>query len=90
MRFPWTTIVGIVLAAAACSEVPRPGRCDQTSDCTSMSGYAGYVCNLDPTPQGNGRCVPGCNSTSECQGGRVCDFDSHGVGRCLSPEMPDG
>lgn len=90
MRFPWTTIVGIVLAAAACSEVPRPGRCDQTSDCTSMSGYAGYVCNLDSTSQGNGRCVPGCDNTSECQGGRVCDFDSHGVGRCLFPEMPDG
>jgi len=82
--------VGIALAASACKEVPRPGRCDQTSDCTSMSGYAGYVCNLDPNPQGNGRCVPSCNGTPDCQGGRVCDFDSHGIGRCLLPEMPDG
>lgn len=90
MRIRWTTILGVALAASACSEVPRPGRCDQTSDCTSMSGYAGYICNLDPTPQGNGRCVPMCNGTPDCQGGRVCDFDSHGVGRCLFPEMPDG
>jgi hypothetical protein len=73
------------LAALACTEVPRAGRCDRTSDCAGMSAYANYVCNLDPTPQGNGRCVPACQTTQDCEGGRVCD-----AGRCLFPTMPDG
>jgi hypothetical protein len=85
----WMTVVGLV-ALFACTEVPRPGRCDRTSDCAGMSTYAGYVCNLDPTPQGNGRCVPACQNSGECEGGRICDLDGQGGGRCLFPVTPDG
>ena len=85
----WMTVVGLV-ALFACTEVPRSGRCDRTSDCAGMSTYAGYVCNLDPTPQGNGRCVPACQNSGECEGGRICDFDGQGGGRCLFPVTPDG
>jgi hypothetical protein len=35
-----------------CHNELRPGRCNRTSDCA-----AGLVCDLSPTPQGNGRCV---------------------------------
>jgi hypothetical protein len=80
---PWIVPVGAVLAAAACSTHFNPGRCDQTSDCQSMPGYSGYVCDLDPISQGDGRCVPPCTTSSDCTGGRVCNFDSQGVGRCL-------
>jgi hypothetical protein len=41
-----------VLTTAGCWSTLLPGRCDKTSDCG-----AGLVCNLDPTPQGNGTCV---------------------------------
>ena len=85
----WMTVVGMV-ALFACTEVPRPGRCDRTSDCAGMSTYARYVCNLDPTPQGNGRCVPACQNDGECEGGRICDFDGQSGGRCLFPVTPDG
>lgn len=81
----WTTFMGPLWLVLSCTASPRPGRCDKTNDCTTMPGYAGYVCNLDLTPQGDGRCVPHCNATSDCQGGRSCDFDSQGVGRCLFP-----
>jgi hypothetical protein len=42
----------VALSLAACVEL-RPGRCDHDTDCQS-----GLRCNLDPSPQGNGRCVP--------------------------------
>jgi hypothetical protein len=35
-----------------CHNELRPGRCNRTGDCA-----AGLVCDLSPTPQGNGRCV---------------------------------
>ena len=79
----WVVPVGAVLAAAACSTYFNPGRCDQTSDCQSMPGYSGYVCDLDHNSQGDGRCVPPCTTSSDCVGGRACNFDSQGVGRCL-------
>src|ERR1022692_3168228 len=79
----WLVLAAVLLITAACTTPFYPGRCDHTSDCSSMSGFAGYVCDLDPNVQGNGRCVPPCNSTADCQGGRVCNFDSQGVGRCL-------
>jgi hypothetical protein len=89
--YRWTVLAAALLALAACSEALKPGRCDQTSDCVSMSSYgAGYVCNLDLTPQGNGRCVPKCMTTSECTDGRVCDFDPNNVGRCLFPTTDGG
>jgi hypothetical protein len=81
----WVIPVAAVLTAAACSTYFFPGRCDKTSDCQSMAGYAGYVCDLDPDVQGDGHCVPPCNTSSDCFGGRVCNFDSQGVGRCLFP-----
>ncbi len=81
----WIPVFGALWMVFACTAVPRPGRCDRTSDCTMMSGYAGYVCNLDLTTQGDGRCVPGCNANADCRDGRYCDFDSQGVGRCLFP-----
>lgn len=88
--FRWIPVLGPVWLVFSCTAVPRPGRCDRTTDCTMMSGYAGYVCNLDLTPQGDGRCVPGCHATGDCGGGRVCDFDSQGVGRCLFPPDAGG
>lgn len=89
--FRWTMLATVTIALGACSEALKPGRCDQTSDCVAMSAYgAGYVCNLDPTPQGDGQCVLKCVATTECQGGRVCDFDSHGIGRCLFPAADGG
>lgn len=89
--FRWTTLAGTLIALGACTDVLNPGRCNQTSDCVGMASYgAGYVCNLDPNPQGNGRCVLKCASTSECQGGRICDFDSHNIGRCLFPTTDGG
>ena len=42
-----------MLAASACSTTLNPGRCNRTSDCPT-----GQVCNLAPTVQGDGRCVP--------------------------------
>ncbi len=81
---------GVVLVLGGCSEQLRVGRCNQTSDCAGMPVYADQICNLDPTPQGNGRCVPACQNARECEDGRVCDFDQHGQGRCLFPLTPDG
>ena len=81
----WFVLVAFVLVVPACTTKLNPGRCNQTSDCTSMAAYAGDVCDLDPNIQGDGRCVPPCNSTTDCQGGRICSFDSQGVGRCLFP-----
>ena len=84
--FRWTALGLAVAALFACSEVLKAGRCNQTSDCAAMQAYgAGYVCNHDPTLQGDGRCVPRCQNSSECEGGRVCDFDGQGIGRCLFP-----
>jgi hypothetical protein len=40
-----------LVSLTACVNL-KPGRCDHDTDCK-----AGYRCNLDPTPQGNGRCV---------------------------------
>lgn len=92
VAFRWTVLgVAVVVGLSACYDTLRPGRCNQTSDCAAMSGYgAGYVCNLDFNQQGDGRCVPRCQNSSECEGGRVCDVDGQGVGRCLFPETPDG
>jgi hypothetical protein len=83
-------LLGGALVLAACSEQLRQGRCNQTSDCAAMAAYASYVCNLDPTSQGNGRCVPACQGPGDCEGGRICDVDSHGQGRCLFPTSTDG
>ena len=92
MRLIGSTILlcGVVAVLGGCSEELRPGRCNQTSDCAGMPANAGQICNLDLTPQGNGRCVPACQNAGECEGGRVCDFDQHGQGRCLLPVTPDG
>jgi hypothetical protein len=49
-----TKVLFLLVAALgilACTEL-APGRCDSTSDCA-----VGLTCNLDRTPQGNGRCV---------------------------------
>ena len=89
--FQWTVLGLALVTFFACTEALKPGRCNQTSDCVAMSAYgAGYVCNLDFNQQGDGRCVPRCQSSSECTGGRICDADGQGVGRCLFPETPDG
>jgi hypothetical protein len=86
MRYPRRVFpIVAVLAGGACSTYFNPGRCDHTSDCQSMAGYSGYVCDLDPNLQGDGRCVPPCTTNSDCTGGRVCNFDSQSVGRCLFP-----
>jgi hypothetical protein len=54
-----------IVGAPACWSTFQPGRCDQTSDCGP-----GLVCNLDPTPQGDGRCVsPGDGSVPDSAGG---------------------
>lgn len=53
MRFRSILLVAVLAAPACWSTELLPGRCDQTSDCAP-----GFRCNLDPTPQGNGRCVP--------------------------------
>lgn len=84
----WCVLSAVLAALAACTTPFYPGRCNQTSDCASMTGYAGYVCDNDPNVQGDGRCVPPCNSTTDCQGGRACNLDTQGVGRCLFP--PEG
>ena len=44
--------VFVVFSLAACMKL-KPGRCNHDTDCQT-----GLRCNLDPTPQGNGRCVP--------------------------------
>jgi len=81
----WLVPVAVALTAAACTTTLNPGRCNQTSDCAAMAAYAGYVCDLDPNVQGDGRCVPPCSSNTDCQGGRTCSFDSQNIGRCLLP-----
>ncbi len=83
--FHWVLGGVATLTVVGCSTHLNPGRCDSTSDCQSMAGYQGFVCNLDPTLQGDGRCVPSCHSSADCQGGRVCTYDGQGVGRCLLP-----
>lgn len=50
--FRWFTPASVLLALASCWTSFSPGRCDHDSDCP-----AGQVCDLNPTPQGNGRCV---------------------------------
>lgn len=59
----------------ACWSTFLPGRCDQTSDCDN-----GLVCNLEPTPEGHGRCVsPDAGDTG--QGGRGGAGEAGGGGR---------
>lgn len=89
--YRWTTLAVTLLALTACTDVLKAGRCNQTSDCAGMAGFGSdYVCNLDPNPQGNGRCVLKCTATSQCVGGRLCDFDPNNVGRCLFPTTDGG
>ena len=86
MRVPvGLSLLALALDSVACSSHFNPGRCDSTSDCQAMAGYSGYVCDLDSNIQGDGRCVPPCAGSSDCQGGRICNFDTQGVGRCLFP-----
>jgi len=86
MRYlSWLVPVAFLLVVAACTTTFNPGRCNQTSDCAAMAAYAGDICDLDPNIQGDGRCVPPCSSNTDCQGGRICSFDSQKVGRCLFP-----
>lgn len=80
-----TLILTVAALAAACRTELKPGRCEKTNDCSP-----GLLCNLDRTPQGNGRCVPACSNAADCQDGRVCDFGATGAGRCLFPQAPDG
>jgi hypothetical protein len=47
-----TMVIAAIFSAVACTQSPRPGRCEKNSDC-----MGGQICDLDPTPQGNGRCV---------------------------------
>jgi hypothetical protein len=62
-----TLAVISILAGGACVDL-KPGRCNGDSDCPS-----GTRCDLDPTPQGNGRCVPkgtdGGDAASDGDGG---------------------
>lgn len=53
MRHLQLIFAGVTLALlSACYTTTDPGRCNRTSECA-----LGMICNLDPTPQGNGRCV---------------------------------
>jgi hypothetical protein len=81
--------VWVLFGLLACTNPFRPGRCNQTSDCQGMADYTHDVCNLDPTPQGNGRCVPQCTTVADCAPGKICDFDSNSVGRYLDPTASD-
>jgi hypothetical protein len=57
-------VVWLGLFLVGCSSELRPGRCNQTSDCA-----AGLVCDLSPTPQGNGRCVENDGGQVDADGG---------------------
>lgn len=85
----WTILLSAVVLLGACTQALRLGRCNSTNDCAGASANA-EVCNLDPTPQGNGRCVPSCKNTGDCEGGKTCDFDLQGEGRCLLVGAVDG
>lgn len=57
--------VALLLAfLVGCYNELRPGRCNRTSDCG-----AGLVCDLSPTPQGNGRCVTTDGGPLDADGG---------------------
>jgi hypothetical protein len=64
-----------LISCAGCYSQLRPGRCDRTSDCS-----IGWVCDLSPTPNGNGRCVP------PDDGGTDADLDVVDSGGDSTPE----
>ena len=80
---------GIVVVVAGCHTQLRPGRCDRTSDCAP-----GFVCDLAPTPQGNGRCVAmvdagGDGTDARPEDGGVEAGDSDGGGDGSADTVPE-
>lgn len=76
-------LIALVLTgASACVEL-KTGRCNHDSDCQS-----GFRCDLDPAPQGNGRCIP----SNPGDGGDARPDGDAGVDRPTDApaEKPDG
>lgn len=85
----WLPLSVVLLIVVACTTPYHPGRCDTDSNCPS-----GQVCNLAPTPQGNGRCVSpgsldggagegGSAGAGGMDGGRDSSSDANTCGGCV-------
>ncbi len=72
-----TTLIAILLCAAACTEAPKlslGGQCELTSECE-----APLVCRLE-------RCRKECESSRDCAVGLRCLRAQDGLGVCQLPE----
>jgi hypothetical protein len=72
-------VLALAVVLGACSNALKPGRCDRDSDCAG-----GEICNLDPTPQGNGRCVATGTADGGIDAQLNCSSCSGGTPVCIA------